>query len=77
MLLEFFGLRKDTMATKVLIEILDKQGVWIHYKKVSNNRATIKRSLQAALMTPLASNSQKKVRAVDAKTNIVLEVEND
>ena len=77
MLLEYFGLRKDKVAKKVLIEILDKQGVWIHYKKVRNNPATIKHSLQAALMTPLASNSQKKARAVDAKTNIVLEVEND
>ena len=62
------------MAKKVLIEVLDYQGVWIHYKKISNNPDSIKHALQAALKTPLAANS-KTARAVEAKTNIVLKIE--
>ena len=63
------------MVKKVLIEILDDQGVWIHYDKISNNPAGIKRALQAALKTSLAAQS-KTARVVDANTNAVLDVEN-
>jgi len=63
------------MTKKALIEIQDKQGVWIHYRKVANNPASIEQALQAALETPLASIS-KSARAVEAGTNIVLRIEN-
>ncbi len=62
------------MAKQALIEIQDKQGVWIYYGKVANNPNTIDKALQAALDTPLASTS-KKARAIDAVTNIVLKIE--
>jgi len=61
------------MAKKALIEIQDKQGVWIHYRKVANNPASIEQALQAALETTLASKS-KSARAVEAGTNIVLNI---
>ena len=61
------------MAKKVLIEIQDRQGVWIHYQKVDNNPASIELALQLALQTPLASTS-KSVRAVEADTNFVLNI---
>ncbi len=63
------------MAENVLIKILDHQGVWIHYEKISNNPDSIKRALQAALKTSLAAKS-KTARAVDTKSNIVLKIEN-
>ena len=62
------------MAKNVLIEVLDYQGVWIHYKKISNSPDSIRHALQAALKTPLAANS-KTARAVEAKTNFVLKIE--
>ena len=61
------------MAKKVLVEILDKQGVWIHYRKVSNNPDSIERALQAALKTPLAK-TKKSARAVEAGAKIVLNI---
>ena len=71
---KFFFRKKDTMAKRALIEILDKQGVWIHYRKVANNPASIEHALQAALKTPLASMI-KSARALEAGTNIVLRIE--
>ena len=61
------------MAKKVLIEIQDKQGVWIHYQIVDNKPARIEFALQLALKTPLASKS-KCARAVEAGTNSVLNI---
>ncbi len=61
------------MAKKALIEIQDKQGVWIHYRKVDDNPASIELALQLALQTPLASTS-KCVRAVESDTNFVLNI---
>jgi hypothetical protein len=63
------------MAIKVLIEVLDPQGVWIHYKMISNYPGNIERALQAALKTSLAAKL-KTARALEAGTNIVLKVEN-
>jgi len=63
------------MAKKALIEVQDKQGVWIHYQMVANNPARIEKALQEALQTQLASES-KRARALDADTNIVLKIEN-
>jgi hypothetical protein len=63
------------MAKRALIEVQDKQGVWIHYQLVTNNPARIEKALQAALKTQLASKS-KKARALDADTNNLLKIEN-
>ena len=63
------------MAKYVLIEILDKQSVWIHFQKVANNPAKIEKALQAALNTPLASKS-KRTRAVEPGTNLLLSTKN-
>jgi uncharacterized protein YgiM (DUF1202 family) len=62
------------LGSWALIEIQDKQGVWIHFKKVSNDPVTIEKALQAALKIQLASNT-KKARAVDADTNDLLRIE--
>ena len=63
------------MAKYVLIEILDKQSVWIHFRKVANNPAKIEQALQAALETPLAAKL-KKARALEAGTNFLLSTKN-
>ena len=67
--------RRVGMAKRALIEIQDRQGVWIHFQIVANNTSSIEKALQAALQTPLAS-SAKKVRALEAGTNKVLKIEN-
>ena len=64
------------MAKRVLIEVQDKQGVWIHFRKVANNPGSIRQARQAALKSPIASKSQK-TRVVDADTNSVLKIEDD
>ena len=63
------------MSNRALIEIQDRQGVWIHFQKVANNTSSINKALQAALQTPLASNA-KKVRALEAGTNKLIKIEN-
>jgi hypothetical protein len=63
------------MSNRALIEIQDRQGVWIHFQKVANNASSINKALQAALQTPLAS-SAKKVRALEAGTNKLIKIEN-
>ncbi len=65
----------DAMAKYVLIEILDKQSVWIHFRKVANNPAKIEQALQAALNTPLAAKA-KQARCVEAGTNFLLSTKN-
>ena len=61
------------MANIVRIEIMDQHGQWHRHKNVSNNPMSIKQALQTALKQQLASKS-KKVRAVDDKTNTMIDM---
>mgnify|MGYP003334655517 FL=1 len=61
------------MANIVRIEIMDQHGQWHRHKNVSNNPLSIKQALQTALKSQLASKS-KKVRAVDDKTNAMIDM---
>ena len=61
------------MANIVRIEIMDQHGKWHRHKNVSNNPMSIKQALQTALKQQLASKS-KKVRAVDDKTNAMIDM---
>jgi hypothetical protein len=61
------------MSNQVRIEIMDQFGKWHKYTTISNNPSSIKQALQAALKQQLASRS-KKVRAVDDKTNNIIDM---
>jgi|TARA_A100001011_G_scaffold378758_1_gene443906 hypothetical protein len=61
------------MSNQVRIEIMDQFGKWHRYTSVSNSPSSIKQALQAALKQQLASRS-KKVRAVDDKTNNLIDM---
>ena len=61
------------MANQVRIEIMDQHGKWHRHRSVSNNPMSIKQAMQAALKQQLASKS-KKVRAVDDKTNAIIDM---
>ena len=61
------------MANQVRIEIMDQFGKWHKHITISNNPLSIKQALQAALKQQLAARS-KKVRAVDDKTNSIIDM---
>ena len=52
---------------------MDQHGQWHRHTNVSNNPMSIKQALQTALKQQLASKS-KKVRAVDDKTNAMIDM---
>tara|TARA_A100001011_G_C14275083_1_gene828805 strand:+ start:456 stop:650 length:195 start_codon:yes stop_codon:yes gene_type:complete len=61
------------MSSKVRIEIMDQFGKWHRHVSISNSASGIKQALHSALKTQLASRS-KKVRAVDDKTNSLIDM---
>ena len=63
----------NNMSNQVRIEIMDQFGKWHTNRTVSNNPISIKGAMEAALKSQLAAKS-KKVRAVDAKTNNLIDM---
>ncbi len=61
------------MNDYVRIEIQDQFGKWCFYTRVNNNPTSIKQALQVALKQQLAQKSRK-VRAVDDKTGMLIDL---